>query len=386
MKRGWAGLWGTVCLNLAYLAKRRDILTGTPAPQGAADLEALFNFLWPNQARRILPEGALGGNGRNSEVAGKVATAIRPLFVRTTKHELQLRRPDYDVIEVPLRGIQAAIYTALIDHYVGEFLHSKQDRLNLARMGQFVMYLLEAATNPALLAAGSSRYDPIEFHHPPLEVLSGSRLADLLSDYARYETPRKFLELAGLINKNASLGWKTLVWSNFVRNLESLEHALVRYRPALIHGGIPSEIAQPHAVRTREKELARFREDNACLVLLANPAATSEGVSLHQICHHAVYLDRTFNAGQYLQSVDRIHRLGLREDQETKITFLVTLDTVDETVDMRVREKAEALSRMLNDPAIVTMALPDDEDYGPAIESEQDLAALFAHLREAHGN
>ena len=33
MKRGWTGQWGRNCLNLANLAVRRDILTGTPAPQ-----------------------------------------------------------------------------------------------------------------------------------------------------------------------------------------------------------------------------------------------------------------------------------------------------------------------------------------------------------------
>ena len=55
MKRGWDGQWGSACLNLAFLAKRRDILTGTPAPQSAADLLALVDFLWPGQARRVVP-------------------------------------------------------------------------------------------------------------------------------------------------------------------------------------------------------------------------------------------------------------------------------------------------------------------------------------------
>ena len=117
------------------------------------------------------------------------------------------------------------------------------------------------------------------------------------------------------------------------------------------------------------------------MVLLANPAATGEGVSLHEICHDAIYLDRTFNAGQYLQSVDRIHRLGLAPAQETRITFLLTRDTIDEVVDLRVRDKAERLGGMLNDPSISTMALPDDEDYGPAIDTVEDVAALFTHLR-----
>ena len=30
--------------------------------------------------------------------------------------------------------------------------------------------------------------------------------------------------------------------------------------------------------------------------------------------NHAIYLDRTFNAGHFLQSQDRIHRLGLGDD------------------------------------------------------------------------
>lgn len=156
---------------------------------------------------------------------------------------------------------------------------------------------------------------------------------------------------------------------------------LRRYRPAMIHGGVPSELTQPAAPETRESHLAQFRHDPQCMVLLANPAATGEGVSLHDVCHDAIYLERTFNAGQYLQSVDRIHRLGLAPDQETRITLLLTSGTVDDVVDRRVRDKAERLGSMLDDRGIVTMSLPDEEDYGPAIDDEEDLVALFAHLR-----
>ncbi len=140
-------------------------------------------------------------------------------------------------------------------------------------------------------------------------------------------------------------------------------------------------MSDPTAPRTRESELARFRTDDACKVLLANPAAMSEGVSLHHDCHDAIYLDRTFNAGQYLQSIDRIHRLGLPAGQSTRISFLVSTGTIDEVVDDRIKEKAGRLGEMLDDPDISTMALPSDEDYGPAIDTHDDLVALFAHLR-----
>lgn len=121
------------------------------------------------------------------------------------------------------------------------------------------------------------------------------------------------------------------------------------------------------------------------MVLLANPQAMSEGISLHKECHDAVYVERTFNAGQYLQSVDRIHRLGLGPTEETRITFLISEGTVDQTVDERVAEKAILLAEMLDDPDLKTMSLPNDEDYGPAIESIDDVNALFRHLRGEDG-
>jgi SNF2 family DNA or RNA helicase len=380
MKRGRLGQWGTACLDLAYLAERRDVLTGTPAPQSPSDLEALLGFLWPNQALRILPPDALVPRPLTDAVV-RTGAAIAPLFVRTTKSQLELPPVSWHVEQIPLSGIHSEIYAALQDQYRGSLQVTMQDRLRFTSMGRVTMYLLEAATNPALLPVGSSSSDPIEFQHPPLDIPSGSRLAELIADYGRYETPRKLIRVAEVVSANAAQGRKTLVWSNFVRNLEALHRMLRRLQPALVHGGIPPIPTPGTQTTTREDELRRFRSDDNCWVLLANPAAMSEGVSLHEECHDALYVERTFNAGQYLQSLDRIHRLGLRETDETNITFFITTGTVDEVVNARVEEKAERLSLMLRDPGIMTMALPDDEDYGPVLETDQDIEALLRHLR-----
>ncbi|MDB5574941.1 MAG: hypothetical protein JWR80_117 [Bradyrhizobium sp.] len=380
MKRGWSGQWGRASLRLAYLAARRDVLTGTPAPQGLRDLDAILDFAWPTQARRILPP-AVFNRAQPSSLAIQTAAAIRPLFVRTTKADLALPKPIFRVIEVPLDGLQRDIYHALRNQYAGQLSVSRGERTTLARMGQITMYLLEAATNPGLLPFGK-RPDPITSRprFPLSTIPRDSTLATLIADYSEYENPPKFIALAQIVRDNAALGRKTLVWTNFVNNIELLEEAFRSLQPAIIHGGIPSEITAPKASRTREAELHRFRNDLSCAVLIANPAATSEGVSLHHHCHDAVYLDRTFNAGQYLQSIDRIHRLGMDPDTETRITFLVTTGTVDVTVDNRVDVKARQLGAILSDDAIATMALPDDDDYEEVIAPD-DLAALFAHLR-----
>lgn len=61
------------------------------------------------------------------------------------------------------------------------------------------------------------------------------------------------------------------------------------YEPAVVHGG----------TQDREEEIRRFREDPDCSVLLSNPATLGEGISLHHVCHDAVYVDRDFMVSRF---------------------------------------------------------------------------------------
>jgi len=281
---------------------------------------------------------------------------------------------------VDLKPVQREIY-AILRARLRRGLAATADHAALSGMGVVVAYLLEAATNPALLSRGLRGVEPGGVTFPPTPVPPDSALADRVLNYGAYEVPAKFEKLASMLAVNAGLGRKTLVWSNFVDTLRELaDRVLLPYQPALIYGAIPAGGEDADFV-TRERELRRFRDDPRCLVLLANPAAMSEGVSLHEECHDAIYVERTFNAGHYLQSIDRIHRLGLAPDTETRITFLVTRNTVDEIVDDRIRTKAQRLSLMLSDPNLVTMALPDDASYGEWVDPE-DIDSLFNHLRD----
>ena len=371
MKRGWTGQWGRNCLNLALLATRRDILTGTPAPQSVLDLDALFEFVWPGGAKRLIPSDA-----KEESATREVSRRISPLFVRTTKSELELPEPSIHAEIRPLGPLHAEIYGAIVGRYSELFRSSRRSRADLRELGRITMYLLEAATNPSLLIAGSHPHDPVLFRHPPLEVPTNTELDELLRAYPDYETPWKFEFLKAAVEANARSGRKTLVWSSFIRNLETLHrHELSHLRPAMVHGG----------VQNRTIELNRFRSDPSCHVLLANPAALGEGVSLHHDCHDAIYLERTFNAGHFLQSVDRIHRLGLTPDVETSVTILSSAETIDEVVERRVREKTERLGKLLHDPGLSVMSLPAVPEEGLEGEAEIgvdqiDLAEVARHL------
>lgn len=364
MKLGAAGAWGSACLGLGPYAKRRLILTGTPAPNGARDLENLFSFVWPGQGRTAVTRAVGTGDLRAA------SQALRPLFVRTTKSELQLPEPIVTVRRLDLPPLHKELYQALLGQASGRWRGGEQDA---EALGRVLLYLLMAATTPALLATGASRYEPLPYRVPPLQPAPGSSLSELLRDLPNYELAPKYQEVLAIVARNAELGRKTLVWSTFVRNLTSLEHLLARFSPALIHGG----------TEDRDEQLARFRSDPGCFVLLSNPATLGEGVSLHHDCHDAVYVDRDFAAGRFLQSVDRIHRLGLAPDAETRVTVLVANETVDELVEQRLAAKLQFMGGILDDPAVLELGDLDEEPTVSVGMDATDLRALVSYLSAA---
>jgi SNF2-related domain len=386
VKRGAAGVHGRAVLDLAYAATRRDVLTGTPAPQGAYDLVALMKFLYPGQDRQILPRSTyLAEQGREAEVLQETHEAVARYFVRTPKSALQLPPTTFNVVRRSMSPIQSAIYDSLIGQYKASFALGDRGRHEMQRLGRVVIYLLEAATNPMLLTAGSDDGDDPGFSHPPLELQGNESLKELLARYNNFETPWKYNEVASIVARAAFRGEKVLIWTNFVRNIRMLMRLLAAHQPAAVYGAIPSESAAAQGTLTREMEFTRFRQDSACHVLIANPAACGEGVSLHHWCHHAVYLDRSFNAGHFLQSQDRIHRLGLAKGTVTNFTILASQGTIDDSVHGRLTEKVHALSRLMNDPGLVQIALPaPDEGEGGAAAFQDDAAAIVAHVESSN--
>ena len=369
MKRGWGGVWGRACLTASFAAARRDILTGTPAPNSPDDLRTLFEFLWPSSSPTI------GRLATSAEGRGTLAH----LFVRTTKEDLNLPPARVMAVPVELDERHKEIYLALLHSYRGLFRVTSADEADFARMGRVAMHLIAAASDPMLLVAGHDRYDPEPFRFPPLDIPEGSRLRELLES-SDYGMPMKLVEAASIVKKNADAGRKTLVWSNFVRTVNVLAKHLSIYEPAVVHGGIPPSGEAP----SRDTELARFRSDPGCSVLLATVQSIGEGVSLHQACHDAVYVDRTYNAGHYLQSLDRIHRLGLSSDVETTMTVLIAEDTVDRVVADRLDVKVRRLSDLLSDAGLPTVSLPDEDEPGVALDSADDINSLLQYL--AGGN
>lgn len=328
MKRGDDGVHGSCLLSLSYLPCRKLILSGTPMPNGAFDLVPQFTFLYP-------------------EIRTSVDTVIEDFqscFVRTTKVELGLPPVQRILHRVEMSVTQQTLYETLASDAARMLAGlGARDRLRFRSVGRCVQYLLQASSNPGLLA--SSKIG----EHGVMQAA----LADGVS--------QKINEACRLARSWVKEGKKVLIWSGFVKTVEHTAALLSDVGAEYIHGGVGTDEDEDN-FESREAVIKRFNDPNSSSrVLVANPAACSEGISLHHVCHHAIYIDRNYNAAQYLQSEDRIHRIGLKQDVTTYITVLVSPGTIDESVNRRLIGKVVQMREALNDPNLNVTPIPVDD-------------------------
>ncbi|MGC2236777.1 MAG: DEAD/DEAH box helicase [Pyrinomonadaceae bacterium] len=342
IKRFEGGVWSNALLTIAPHAVRRVILSGTPMPNGYIDLWSQMTFLW--YGKQLLKDRIIYKNRcADPTQQEEIKKEIRPFFYRVTKTDLKLPEPNTIKREYELKPIQQQIYYALTTRLLTQLNLQLQDRNKLKQWRKAKMVrLLQTASNPTLL----NRYSE-EFNMPPLES-DGTSLIELIEKYAQFEVPAKFEIALDLIKNLLSEGKKVLLWTSFVHNIKMLEELFRDIKYFSIYGAIPKD-DEANEEFNREKQIRDFKTIDEPALLIANPAACAESISLHKVCHDAIYLDRTFNCGQFIQSKDRIHRIGLEKDEVVNYHILIAKNTIDETIDRRLDEKFETMKRVLED-------------------------------------
>lgn len=364
MKAGWQSQRGAFLLNIAALPVRRDILSGTPMPQAASDIESQLDFLWPGHGLGL--EVVQGKSPR--EVLGN-------LFVRTTKQELGLKPPTRQFIDVEMKPGQLALYSIVRNEFLREFARKASPSMGQAQFlkaRRSVMRLLQLSINPSLALSAMANDD----------IAVRSAIADQVMDEGHSAKLHAVMDQARVL---ARRGEKSVIWTIFTDTIHSLASSLADLNPVFVHGGVPSGLeSDPY---TREGRIRTFHEDSSCFVLIANPAAAGEGISLHTVCHTALYADRSYVSTHYLQSIDRIHRLGLPPDQDTNIVVYrskapAEIGSIDLSVSRRLTEKIRGMQVLLDDPDLHKLAL-DEEEADDPIDYDvrlQDILDLIAEL------
>ena len=102
-------------------------------------------------------------------------------------------------------------------------------------------------------------------------------------------------------------------------------------------------------------------QNNSFRVVVANPFSVAESISLHKGCHNAIYLERDYNVANFLQSKDRIHRVGLPKEVVTQYYYLISDDSIDSVIDNKLAIKVKRMNKII-DNDIPLLGRINDED------------------------
>jgi len=197
-------------------------------------------------------------------------------------------------------------------------------------------------------------------------------LSDVIKHYDELEMPAKMGALLPHVRQLLDTGEKIVIWSNFVRTLKLIRDRVseLGHGVRLVYGGTPIESASVPEELTREGIIREFIHPTSGVdVLVANPAACAESISLHKTCSHAIYYDLSYNCAQFLQSLDRIHRVGGSEEKSPHYYFLQYEETIDADILANVQKKADNMSAVIDqDYAVYSLDMFAEDDELEAYE------------------
>jgi len=374
------GIWGKSIIRIAKEATSRIILTGTPVPNGYEDLYNLYQFIYPFKFKDILKfhypnlQDMTKASNLDSERVKGFTDNILPYFTRIKKIDLKLPPIKENLLYVEMGKNQREIYDFIETKYVKSFQNSDSDTLKDILNRARLIRLRQAAINPSLLIKPiEETLEKEDFQNMvslgkmiPEEFQSNSEIISKINNYSKIEIPQKFICIYNLIKEKIIGGEeKLLVWMIFTQNAKE-------FRKFLSKKGVKSklligEIEQ----KEREKIIEKFNNPKNLefQVVIANPFAVAESISLHKGCHNAVYMERDYNCSNFLQSKDRIHRVGLLDNQLTNYYYVLSKDSIDNVINRQLNIKIKRMEKIINHdiPLFSRIDNPDKTDLIKAL-------------------
>jgi SNF2 family DNA or RNA helicase len=349
------GSWSNAVLGIAEYAKYRCVLTGTPMPRSYTDVFNLIDFLWidssPLDSESKLRIKIQEENHDTSSARETLKRTIGPVFYRVRKSDLGLIPPVFhQPYVIAMNRYEHQVYRAIENKIID---YTKQDYLKNIELVQRlrrgrIIRLRQCASYVRLLLTALDGYEEDLIEHE-------SNIAKMIYEYDNLEVPAKLQFLVGLVKDLRSKKQKVVIWGNFIGTLKLIVEHLTKQglNCKLIYGATPIERTSIDEEETRESIRAEFIDSSSGLdILVANPAACGESISLHKTCFHAIYYDLSYNCAQYLQSLDRIHRVGGSEINQANYHFLQYERTIDQDIESNLENKAKKMQEVI------------DEDYG----------------------
>lgn len=350
------GVQAQTILDFLPYARSRVVLTGTPITQSYADLYNISKFIYPH--RHIL-KYSLNDLIRISTNPNRFKADIdilihdfSPFFTRIRKSHFELP----EAIDNPSIALQPTSAELII-------IKSLQGKKGQSLKGNFIRQL-QASTNPFLL---KQAIDWSEFEETDEESTSQDTFE--VDDEIKSFIDENHIELGTKIKASAEkaleiieMGRKVIIWCIFTDTAERIYKSISPYYNGVLLLGRGNPIANrnnlKHNIENRESAIQEFKLNPEIMFAIANPMAVGEAISLHKnsrnesVCKDAIYLERSFNCAQYLQSRDRIHRVGMIGDNPVNYHFFHFNDSIDKRLDEALRQKLQLMNSVVESQEI----------------------------------
>lgn len=346
------GEYAENALRLSREACYAVAMTGTPIPNSYTDIYNLLHILFPYEYDEFFnfTLSMLHNPGASDITA--INDKLQPFFCRTTKDQLGVPKANSDILCVSEATPE--------ENQLLRILQMKYHKNKLA----LLVRILQMESNPRLLLQSLDLSDftyllDDSVDTSEIDYVDYSDEVKELIDSCSATTKFKYcVELAASLAKQNK---PAIIWCIFVNSIQNLSQALEKMgiRTRCIYGEVQLE--------DRQQILSDFRS-RKIQILLTNPHTLAESVSLHNVCHDAIYFEYSYNLVHLLQSKDRIHRLGLPNDQYTQYFYhQLSYQTqngswsLDEEVYNRLKEKEKIMLDAIDNHILESMPTSDED-------------------------
>ncbi len=280
--------------------KKSWALTGTPIENRAEEMASLFEYMG------VVPKRATP-DLRQLKLLADV------YVLRRTKDLVMKDMPpllDRDAI-LELSPSQKLAYETAEKHGTMQ-LDDMGEEITIQHVFELVMRLKQIAN-----------YDPLTGESVKLERL----IADM--------------------EEVAASGEKAILFSQWTKSIDWIaERMPPQFGTLVYHGGVKH--------KDREPILTKFKNDPKSHLLLMSYGTGAVGLNL-QFSHYVFLFDRWWNPAVEDQAINRAHRIGVKK--QVICTKFICKDTVEERIDLVLREKREMFRRILGDGDTSTESL-----------------------------
>lgn len=335
------------CLRISSLVEYCYVLTGTPIPNNYADIWNFMHILYNDEYNKAfgLELSNLSKAKDGDDYSRLTNEKLYPFYWRTNKKQLGVPDANNDII-----------YKCKVskdEQIIASYLWRKYKHNPII----LFIRLTQLSSNPELLSEKISNQ---------FDVIGDDDIEDNIGNYykksifnddkidekdfiklPKVNNSSKYNKAISVANDIISENKKIIIWCLYRSTMKKVCESL----SALGHTA--KEISGSTSMDERDSIIDEFKNDDLD-VIVSNPQTMAESVSLHDVCHDALYLEYSFNLTHMLQSRDRIHRLGLKDNDYTNYYYFLSDSEVnkngyiDEKIYDRLKEKENLMKKAVD--------------------------------------